>query len=56
MPLFRHVQKAVAVTAAHVLYVLAQNRGLVQDTSKIKKSTAGAKVKAKDRSGHGALR
>ena len=42
--------------AAHVLYVLAQNRGLVQDTSKMKKSTTGAKVKAKDRSGHGALR
>ncbi len=42
--------------AAHVLYVLAQNRGLVQDTSKVKKSTTGAKVKAKDRSAHGALR
>ena len=42
--------------AAHVLYVLAQNTGLVQDKAKMKKSATKAKIKAKDRAGHHALR
>jgi Zn-dependent M28 family amino/carboxypeptidase len=42
--------------AAHVLWVLAQNRGLVQDNTKMKKSTTGAKVRAKDRTAHADLR
>ena len=49
--MFEHVRKSGGGDRGDLRF-----GGLVQDTSKMKKSTTGAKVKATDRSGHGALR